>query len=77
MLKELVVYIVKHLVYSPEAVQVQEIEQDQKKVLKIIVDQQDTGKVIGKDGQSIKAIRALVALFKTADEPFEDVVIDS
>ncbi len=51
--------------------------EDKIKLLKIEVDTQDTGKVIGKDGQSIKAIRALVALFKTAEEPFEDVIIDS
>lgn len=77
MLKNTVTYLVKQLVAKPESVDVQVVENDQGKALKIVVDNDDIGKVIGKDGQSIKSIRSLVALFKTDNEPFVDVVIDS
>ena len=77
MLKETVTFLIKQLVARPESVQVQEIDVEQGKALKLIVDKDDIGKVIGKDGHSIKSIRSLVALFKTDQEPFVDVVIDS
>ncbi len=77
MLKDTVTYLVKQLVSKPEAVQVLDFDGEQGKALKIIVDNEDIGKVIGKDGQSIKSIRSLVALFKSDKEPFIDVVIDS
>ncbi len=77
MLKDTVTYLVKQLVSKPGAVQVVEIDGEQGKALKIVVDNEDIGKVIGKDGQSIKSIRSLVALFKSENEPFFDVVIDS
>ncbi|MEX0849540.1 MAG: KH domain-containing protein [Candidatus Dependentiae bacterium] len=77
MLKDTVTYLVKQLVAHPEKVQIQEVDAEQGRALKIIVDHEDIGKVIGKDGQSIKSIRSLVALFKAENEPFLDVVIDS
>jgi len=77
MLKETITFLIKQLVAHPDTVQVQEIEGQQGKALKLIVDKDDIGKVIGKDGQTIKSIRSMVALFKTDQEPFVDVVIDS
>jgi hypothetical protein len=77
MLKDTVIYLVKQLVARPENVTVQEVDADQGIILKIVVDHDDIGKVIGKDGQSIKSIRSLIALFKSEQEPIVDVVIDS
>lgn len=77
MLKETVTFLVKQLVDHPTNVQVQEIESEQGKALKLVVHKDDIGKVIGRDGQSIKSIRSMVALFKNDQEPFVDVVIDS
>lgn len=59
MLKELVEHIVKTLVDKPELVVVT-IEQDgSKNIVKVQVGEIDLGRVIGKDGQTIRAIRAL------------------
>ena len=77
MLKETVMYLVKQLVTKPEEVVVQEVSVEQGSILKIVVDRDDIGKVIGKDGQSVKSIRSLIALFKSDKEPIVDVVIDS
>ncbi len=77
MLKDTVIYLVKQLVARPDLVTVQEVDADQGIILKIVVDRDDIGKVIGKDGQSIKSIRSLIAQFKSDKEPIVDVVIDS
>ena len=77
MLKQTVLYLVKQLVSRPDVVKVEDTEVEQGKAIKILVDKQDVGKVIGKDGQSIKAIRAIISLFKSEQEPFVTVIIDS
>lgn len=77
MLKETVTFLVKQLVAHPDMVEIQEVDGQEGKALKLVVDKDDIGKVIGKDGQTIKAIRSMVALFKSDQEPFIDVVIDS
>jgi len=77
MLKETVTFLIKQLVARPDMVEIQEIDGQEGKALKLVVDKDDIGKVIGKDGQTIKAIRSMVALFKSDQEPFIDVVIDS
>ena len=60
MVKELVEYIVKNLVSQPEAVGVFVIRSGNRRTLEIKVDEQDRGKVIGRQGQTIKSLRALV-----------------
>lgn len=61
MLKQLLEHIIKAIVNRPEQVRIQaESEPNGKQALIISVDEQDLGKVIGRNGQTIKAIRALV-----------------
>jgi|KBSMisStaDraftv2_1062788.scaffolds.fasta_scaffold2971744_1 predicted RNA-binding protein YlqC (UPF0109 family) len=60
MIEKLIEHVVKQLVDNPELVQVSVSESDQECVLKISVGEQDRGKVIGKQGQTIKALRMLV-----------------
>lgn len=57
---ELVELLAKSLVDSPDAVQVNEIEEDPKSIIiELSVDPEDMGKVIGKRGKIAKAIRTL------------------
>lgn len=77
MLKEVVTFLLKQLASHPECVQVKETDTQQGRVLKLVVHKDDVGKVIGKDGQSIKSIRSMVSLFKNDQEPIVDVIIDS
>lgn len=61
-MKELTQYIVSRLADKPEAVTVDESLDGDLTVLKLIVDEGDKGKVIGKQGKVIKAIRSLVGV---------------
>lgn len=58
--KELVEYIAKSLVETPEAVAVKEIRGANVTVLELHVAREDMGRVIGKDGRVANAIRTLL-----------------
>jgi len=60
-MKELAHFLVKNLADQPEQVSVQDSEQAGAVTLKLVVAEEDKGKIIGKKGKVIKAIRALVA----------------
>jgi uncharacterized protein len=60
--KELTQFIVSRLADQPEAVKVDESLDGDLTVLKLNVDEGDKGKVIGKQGKVIKAIRSLVGV---------------
>jgi len=66
-LKELVEYIAKSLVDSPEAVTVTEVEGDRSIVLELRVSPEDMGKVIGKQGRIAKAIRTVTKAVATRE----------
>jgi predicted RNA-binding protein YlqC (UPF0109 family) len=59
-MKNLIEEIVKVLVDHPEEVQVQEVAGEQSIVYEIKVEPGDIGKVIGKQGKTANAIRALI-----------------
>jgi len=59
-LKELVIRIVKQLVDNPEKVKVKEIKGEQNIILELSTATEDIGKVIGKQGRTIKALRTLL-----------------
>lgn len=59
-MKDLTLFVVKKLVDKPEAVCVEETRDGDVDVLSLVVDEGDKGKVIGKQGKVIKAIRAVV-----------------
>ena len=59
-MKELLIQIVKALVDNPEQVQVNEIVSAQTVVLELKVAKNDMGKIIGKQGRTANAIRALL-----------------
>jgi predicted RNA-binding protein YlqC (UPF0109 family) len=53
-------YVVKNLVDAPELVVVHEVQASGRSVYELEVHQDDVGKVVGKQGQTIAAIRTLV-----------------
>jgi len=57
--KDLVEHVVKTLVDKPEDVHVDSTEHEGKLVITVKVHDSDLGRVIGKDGQTIRAIRTL------------------
>jgi hypothetical protein len=68
MIKELVEYVVKQLVNKPEAALVSVTKTNDKTLIEISVDEADRGKVIGRAGQTIKALRMLVSAIVTDDK---------
>ncbi len=59
-MKELVESIAKHLVDKPDEVDVQAIESDDTILFELRVGDGDFGKVIGKRGRNISAIRTIL-----------------
>ena len=60
-MKDLLIQIAKALVDNPEKVQVNEIESAQTVLLELRVDKSDMGKIIGKQGRTANAIRAVLS----------------
>ena len=59
-MKELISFIATFLVDQPDAVEVSEVEKDDTIVMELRVAKEDLGKVIGKQGRTARAIRALL-----------------
>ncbi len=59
-MKEFVEYIIKNLVDFPDDVHIREIESEHTCILEIHMQKKDIGKVVGKKGQNINALRTLV-----------------
>lgn len=68
MLKTLIEYIVKSFVEKPDQVHVVESLDDQRRKYLIFVDDQDIGKMIGKEGRTIRAVRAVAVAFGPKDK---------
>jgi len=66
-MKDLVEFVVKQLVTLPDAVTVEESRQDGNTNLILHVDPADMGMVIGKKGQTIRAIRKLLTVRAMAE----------
>ena len=60
MMKELVTVMAKALVDKPDEVEIREIEGDVTTILELKVAQGDLGKVIGKQGKTAHAMRAIL-----------------
>lgn len=60
MIKELVTFVVQQLVSHPQDVVINIVQKDDVDLLEIKVAPEDRGRVIGKEGHTIKALRVLV-----------------
>jgi uncharacterized protein len=59
-MKEFVEYIVKNLVDHPDKVQINEIGGTHTLIIELSVEKSDVGKIIGKKGKTINAVRTLL-----------------
>ena len=59
-MKELIESISKHLVDKPDEVNVADVETEQRIIYELTVGDGDYGKIIGKGGRNISAIRTIV-----------------
>jgi len=67
-MKEFIEFIAKHLVDSPDQVNVDEnVSEDHKVTLSLKVQSDDIGKVIGKQGKTAQAMRTLLTAIAAKD----------
>lgn len=74
MIRRLVEEIVKSIVDNPERVEITETQQaDGSRMISIKISDTDLGKVIGRNGQTIKAIRAMAHALNPYDK---EIMVD-
>jgi uncharacterized protein len=59
-MRDLLVLLVQQLVTRPEAVDVKEVETDTASLLELRVAKEDLGRVIGKQGLTVRSIRTIL-----------------
>lgn len=74
MIQEVLENIVKQLVESPEKVTINQQVRDTKTVFTVDVAREDRGKVIGKDGKTIRAIRTL--MYALSSDEQQQVIVE-
>jgi len=63
-MRELLEFLVRSLVDDPQAVKIEEVENGGDAILRIHVAQGDVGKVIGRQGRTVKAVRAVLGILE-------------
>ncbi|MFH1679193.1 MAG: KH domain-containing protein [Candidatus Eisenbacteria bacterium] len=66
-MKELIEYIARLLVDSPDRVRVDETQKDDITVFQLRVAKEDLGKVIGKNGRTARSIRSLLSVLSAKE----------
>ena len=76
-MKDLITFIASRLVDHPDDIAVTLQEDEDNLVIELRVAQGDLGKVIGKQGRTARAMRAVLAAARTADgrRPRLDIVV--
>lgn len=59
MIKKILEHVVQSLATKPDLVTVEETSQDGNQTYEIVVSEADRGRIIGKDGQTVRALRML------------------
>jgi predicted RNA-binding protein YlqC (UPF0109 family) len=59
-MSEVLEYLARQLVDQPDAVRVEQVDQDDELLLRLHVADDDRGKVIGRQGRIARALRAVV-----------------
>lgn len=74
-MKETLAYILSQLVDHPEDIVVEETQEEDRILFTIRAHPDDMGKIIGKSGRIIRAIRDLVKLMATKQHAYVDVIL--
>jgi len=61
-MKDLVSFLAKNIVDKPGSVKIEEETQNGATILKLTVDKEDMGKIIGKRGRIIKSLRSILKI---------------
>ena len=75
-MKDLAKFLLSHLVTNQEAIEIDEQESDDKSVtLTLKVAKEDMGKIIGKQGKTIRAIRDVIKILALKQDKYVNVVL--
>ncbi len=74
-MKELIEYIVKAIVNKPDEVVITEEQSDGGVLLKLQVDTEDMGRVIGKQGRVVQAMRTLLRVMAAKEGTRVELVV--
>lgn len=74
-MKDTLIFLLQKIVEHPEDVVVDEQNDADKTVLTIHANQEDLGKIIGKSGRIIKALRDIIKLMATKEHAYVDVIL--
>lgn len=74
-MKDTLTYLVRGLVDTPEAIVIEESQEEGKTILTLHVHPDDMGKIIGKGGRIIKAVRDLIKILAAKRNMYVDVVL--
>ncbi len=74
-MKDTLIFILQKLVDHPEDIVVDDTKDGDSTVLTIHAHAEDIGKIIGKSGRIIKALRDIIKLMATKEQTYVDVVI--
>ena len=74
-MKDTLLYILTHIVDHPEAIEIVEQTDNERIIYLLTVAQEDMGKVIGKQGRIIRALRDLVKLMAAKEHMYVDIVL--
>lgn len=67
-MKELIEHIARSLVEKPTDVTVTEVPKEQATIIELRVAKEDLGRVIGKQGRTVRAMRTLLAAIATKQQ---------
>jgi len=76
-MKNLLEFLLVHLVTQPEAVAVEEEAGQNGPIFHLIVHADDVGRIIGRQGKTIRAIRKIAQVRAMKDGIFVQVVLDN
>lgn len=74
-MKDALIFLLTNFVDHPDEIMVDENVTDDKTILTIHANQEDMGKIIGKQGRIIRSIRDLIKLIAAKHNVYVDVVI--
>jgi uncharacterized protein len=75
-MKDTLLYILAQIVDHPDALEIHETNEESRILLHVRAHQEDYGKIIGKSGRIIKALRDLIKLIATKQNQYVDIVLE-
>ena len=74
-MKDTLLFLLSKIVDHPDDISVEETQDMDKIILTIHANPEDIGKIIGKSGRIIKALRDIIKLMATKERTYVDVVL--